>query len=44
MKGGAIADLRLMVAARAKVGLYSYVVAVDGKPDEGDIDIWPPRP
>ena len=44
VKGGAIADLRLMVAARAKVGLYSYVVAVDGKPDEGDIDIWPPRP
>jgi len=42
--GGAIADLRLTVKEGAKDGLYTYIVAVDGKPDEGDIDIWPPRP
>jgi hypothetical protein len=39
--GGGIGDLSLTVRGEAKTGLYTYIVAVNGKPDEGDIDIWP---
>lgn len=41
--GGGIEDLALTVKDDAEGGLYSYLVLLDGKADEGDIDIWPPR-
>ena len=38
-----IEDLVLKVKDRGQVepGLYTYLVSLNGKPDEGDIDIWP---
>jgi len=38
-----IDDIVLKVKPKGQVetGLYTYVVSLNGKPDEGDIDIWP---
>jgi hypothetical protein len=40
---GGIADLTLKIKGDAEHGLYTYVVFLNGKADEGDQDIWPPR-
>lgn len=42
--GGSIADLALTVREDAEGDLYTYLVLLDGVADEGDIEIWPPRP
>jgi hypothetical protein len=38
-----IEDIVLKVKDKGQVepGLYTYVVSLNGKPDEGDIEIWP---